>query len=62
MPKNTSEILSKFKKILVCELNSGQFASILKIKHSEFEFLQFNRIQGLPFANDDLIQKFKELV
>ena len=62
MPKNTEEILSKFKKILVCELNSGQFASILKIKHSKFEFLQFNKVQGLPFANDDLIQKFKELV
>jgi len=62
MPKNTEEILSKFKKILVCELNSGQFASILKIKHDKFEFLQFNKVQGLPFANDDLIQKFKELV
>jgi len=62
MPKNTGTILSKFKKIVVCELNSGQFASILKIKHSEFEFLQFNKIQGLPFANDDLIQQFKELV
>lgn len=62
MPKNTAEVLSKFKKIVVCELNSGQFASLLKIKHSEFEFLQFNRIQGLPFANEDLIQKFKELV
>lgn len=62
MPKNTEEILSKFKKIVVCELNSGQFASILKIKFSSFEFLQFNKIQGLPFSNDDLIQKFKELV
>ena len=62
MPKNTSAILSKFKKILVCELNSGQFASILKIKFSEFEFLQFNKIQGLPFANNDLIDKFKEIV
>ena len=62
MPKNTEAILSKFKKILVCELNSGQFASVLKIKHSLFEFLQFNKVQGLPFANDDLIQKFKELV
>ena len=62
MPKNTEEILSKFKKIVVCELNNGQFASILKIKFSSFEFLQFNKIQGLPFANDDLIQKFKELV
>ncbi len=62
MPKNTEEILSKYKKIVVCELNSGQFASILKIKFSSFEFLQFNKIQGLPFANDDLIHKFKELV
>jgi 2-oxoglutarate/2-oxoacid ferredoxin oxidoreductase subunit alpha len=62
LPKNTEEILSKFKKIVVCELNSGQFASILKTKHSQFEFLQFNKVQGLPFANDDLIQKFKSLV
>ena len=62
MPKNTEAILSKFKKILVCELNSGQFASLLKIKYSNFEFLQFNRIQGLPFANEELIQQFKSLV
>ncbi len=62
MPKNTAAILSKFKKIVVCELNSGQFASILKTKHSQFYFLQFNKVQGLPFANNDLIQKFKELV
>ena len=62
MPKNTAAILSKFKKILVCELNSGQFASLLKIKYSNFEFLQFNRIQGLPFANEELIQQFKSLV
>jgi 2-oxoglutarate ferredoxin oxidoreductase subunit alpha len=62
MPKNTEEVLSKFKKILVCELNSGQFASLLKIKYSQFEFLQFNKVQGLPFANEDLIQQFKSLV
>lgn len=62
LPKNTAELLSKFKKILVCELNSGQFASLLKIKYSQFEFLQFNKVQGLPFANEDLIQQFKSLV
>ncbi|MDO9276506.1 MAG: 2-oxoacid:acceptor oxidoreductase subunit alpha, partial [Lutibacter sp.] len=28
MPKNTEEILSKYKKIIVCELNAGQFVSI----------------------------------
>jgi 2-oxoglutarate ferredoxin oxidoreductase subunit alpha len=62
MPKNTEMLLSKFKKIVVCELNSGQFASVLNIKFNAFEFLKFNKIQGLPFSNDDLIQKFKELV
>jgi 2-oxoglutarate ferredoxin oxidoreductase subunit alpha len=62
MPKNTEEILSKYKKIIVCELNSGQFASILKNRFGKFEFSQHNKIQGLPFSNDELIQQFKLLV
>ena len=62
LPKNTEEILSKYKKIIVCELNSGQFASILKNRFSNFEFSQHNKIQGLPFSNDELIQQFKLLV
>ena len=62
MPKNTEEILSKFKKIIVCELNNGQFAKVLKINFSNYEFLQLNKIQGLPFANNELTEKFKQLV
>ncbi|NND78624.1 MAG: 2-oxoacid:acceptor oxidoreductase subunit alpha [Maribacter sp.] len=61
LPKNTEEVLKKFKKILVCELNNGQFVQILKINFSGFDFLQFNKVQGLPFANNELIQKFKSL-
>jgi len=62
LPKNTASILKKFKKIIVCELNSGQFANVLKINFSGFEFLQFNKIQGLPFGNSELTGKFKQLV
>jgi len=62
MPKNTEEILSKYKKIIVCELNAGQFSSILKTRFGKFEFSQHNKIQGLPFSNDELIQQFKLLV
>jgi 2-oxoglutarate ferredoxin oxidoreductase subunit alpha len=62
MPKNTEEVLSKFKKIIVCELNNGQFAKILKINFSQFKFLQLNKIQGLPFSNTELTDKFKQLV
>ncbi len=62
LPKNTEEVLKKFKKILVCELNSGQFVQVLRINFHGFDFLQFNKVQGLPFANNELIQKFKSLV
>lgn len=62
LPKNTGEILKKFKKIIVCELNSGQFVQILRMNFDQFKFLQFNKVQGLPFANNELIQKFKSLV
>jgi 2-oxoglutarate ferredoxin oxidoreductase subunit alpha len=62
LPKNTGELLKKFKKIIVCELNSGQFVKVLKINYHGFDFLQFNKIQGLPFANNELVEKFKSLV
>ncbi|MGB5436038.1 MAG: 2-oxoacid:acceptor oxidoreductase subunit alpha [Maribacter sp.] len=62
LPKNTEELLKKFKKIIVCELNSGQFVKVLKINYHGFDFLQFNKVQGLPFANNELVEKFKSLV
>lgn len=62
LPKNTEAILKSFKKIVVCELNTGQFAKVLNINFSGFEFLQFNKIQGLPFGNSELMEKFKQLL
>jgi 2-oxoglutarate ferredoxin oxidoreductase subunit alpha len=50
LPKNTGEIFSRFRKIVVCELNSGQFANYLRIKHQSFKYEQINKIQGLPFT------------
>jgi len=62
LPKNTEEVLKKFKKIIICELNNGQFAKVLRINFSGYEFLQLNKVQGLPFGNSELIEKFKQLV
>jgi 2-oxoglutarate/2-oxoacid ferredoxin oxidoreductase subunit alpha len=50
LPKNVEEVFSKFKKIAVAELNLGQFANYLRIKHSAFTYSQINKIQGLPFT------------
>ncbi|MGB5610012.1 2-oxoacid:acceptor oxidoreductase subunit alpha [Eudoraea sp.] len=62
LPKNTEEVLKRFKKIVVCELNTGQFASVLRMNFHGIEFLQYNKIQGLPFGNSELIEEFKKIM
>ncbi|MEO1011973.1 MAG: 2-oxoacid:acceptor oxidoreductase subunit alpha [Bacteroidota bacterium] len=61
LPLNTETVLKRFKKIVVCELNKGQLVMILRMHFNGFDFLQYNKIQGLPFGNDELIQRFKTL-
>lgn len=61
-PKNVKDVFSKFKKIIVCELNLGQFANYLKINFQEFEYHQFNKVQGLPFTIVELVEHFNELL
>ncbi len=62
LPGNTSEIFSGFKKILVCELNMGQFAGYLRSKQPGHEYLQYNKVQGLPLFISELKVKFNEVL
>ena len=55
-------MFKQFKKIVVCELNDGQFAKILKMNFNDLNIVQFNKIQGLPFSNGELVEKFKQLL
>lgn len=58
LPSNVYEIFRKFKKIMVCELNMGQFATYLRSQMPDFKYLQFNKIQGLPFMISELKERF----
>jgi 2-oxoglutarate ferredoxin oxidoreductase subunit alpha len=60
LPKNTGEVFSKFKKHLVCEINLGQFAGYLQMKYPKFDYLRYNKIQGLPFTVVELKQIIKD--
>jgi 2-oxoglutarate ferredoxin oxidoreductase subunit alpha len=62
LPKNTKEVLSGHKKILVCENNNGQFVNYLREKMPDFKYEQFNKIQGLPFLTAELENKFNDLL
>ncbi len=57
LPKNTGEIFSRFRKIVVCELNTGQFANYLRIKHQNYKYEQINKVQGLPFTVKEIKEK-----
>ena len=60
LPSNTAEVLSHFSKIIVCELNSGQFAAYLRNVLPEYEYLQCNKIQGQTFLVKDIVESVTE--
>lgn len=62
LPKNTEELLSKFKRIIVCEINLGQFANYLRSQFPQFNYMQYNKIQGLPFMISELKSKFNQVL
>jgi len=55
-------VFGKYKKILVCELNLGQFANYLRSQFPEFKYEQYNKVQGLPFTVTELKKKIEELL
>ncbi len=62
LPKNTIDVIQRYKKVVVCELNSGQFATFLRSKVPGVEFLQYNKVQGQPFTVAELEADFSELM
>ena len=59
LPKNTTEVFEKFDKILVCELNSGQFVNYLRGVLPQFKYEQCNKVQGQPFLVQELVDAIK---
>ncbi|MBR4498822.1 MAG: 2-oxoacid:acceptor oxidoreductase subunit alpha [Bacteroidales bacterium] len=61
LPKNTAEVLKKYKKVVVAEQNLGQFAGWLRMKVDNFVPFQFNEVKGQPFAVADLVKAFTDI-
>lgn len=61
-PKNLKEVFSKFKKILVPEINDGQLIRVLRDQYPEFTYEGYNRIRGVPFTVSELTDAIKESV
>lgn len=62
LPRNVATVFSRFKNIIVCELNLGQFAGYLRMKFPEFKYIQLNKVQGLPFTVSEIKNKCREVL
>lgn len=59
LPRNTRAVLSRFERIVVCELNNGQFVSYLRSQFPDIAMESFTSIQGQPFHVSDIVNYIK---
>ena len=62
LPKNTAEVLSKYRKVVVAEQNLGQLADYLQMKVPGFAPQRFNQVKGQPFNTRELIDAFTKIL
>jgi 2-oxoglutarate ferredoxin oxidoreductase subunit alpha len=61
MPRNLGDVLRRFKRILVCELNMGQLEFLLRGRYL-VETIGLHKVQGKPFMVGEIMQKVNELL
>ena len=61
LPGNLGDVLKRYKKVLVPELNMGQLLWMLRAKYL-VDAVGLNKIQGRPFKQNELEQKIEEML
>jgi 2-oxoglutarate ferredoxin oxidoreductase subunit alpha len=61
LPSNLGDVLKRYKKVLVPELNMGQLLWVLRAKYL-VDAIGLNKIQGRPFKQAELEQKIEEVL
>ncbi|MAT56957.1 MAG: 2-oxoglutarate ferredoxin oxidoreductase subunit alpha [Ignavibacteriae bacterium] len=60
-PKNLGDVLSRFKTILIPELNLGQLATVIRATYLR-EVVSLTKIKGLPFKSMEVESKISEIL
>lgn len=62
LPKNTAEVLKRYKKVVVAEQNLGQFAGYLRMRIPGLNISQYNQVKGQPFVTKELVDAFTKIL
>jgi 2-oxoglutarate ferredoxin oxidoreductase subunit alpha len=60
LPKNLGDLLDRFDKVLVPEMNNGQLTALLRA-NLRVEPLSFSKVTGQPFLIRELVEKIESL-
>ena len=60
-PRGLREVLSRYRKVLIPELNLGQLALLIRAKYL-VDAVSFNKIKGRPFTISEVEQKIEEML
>ena len=61
LPKNLGEVMKRYKKILVPEMNMGQLLMVLRAKYL-VDAQGYDKIQGKPFKRTEIMRKIEEML
>ena len=60
-PANTGEVLARYDKVLVPEMNLGQLALLLRAKYL-VDAIAYNQVRGMPFKADELQAVIEDVI
>ncbi|MFI7438379.1 2-oxoacid:acceptor oxidoreductase subunit alpha [Nonomuraea indica] len=61
LPANTGEILKRYDKVLLPEINLGQLALLLRARFL-VDIISYNRVRGLPFKAEELAGVIQDVI
>lgn len=60
-PKNLGDIIKKFDKVLIPEINNGQLIKIIRDQYM-VDAIGYNKIMGIPITSTEMIEEVRELL
>ena len=61
LPKNLGEVMKRYRRVLVPELNLGQLVWVLRAKYL-VDAISCPKVQGKPFMQSELESKIDEIL
>jgi 2-oxoglutarate/2-oxoacid ferredoxin oxidoreductase subunit alpha len=53
LPANTGDVLRRYRRVLLPEMNLGQLALLLRARYL-VDVVGYNQVRGLPFTSTEL--------